>query len=582
MLILFIFENDFIFKCRIYTVLSLILKNIYSLKKHFHISYSGIRTVPNNVCDTEYAHNTALKIVTGILNYYLPLAVMYALYTKIFLEIKHRSKMEIGQRTSGTSMKFRRKDQNNDSYSGNEDSNEDQNSDAMFSSTSHGEKDRFIIQNKMVPRLILPHINNSHNRVADTDTDVLTANNTDDETGKTKVPLLRLTSHGGQQSGGDSSEQEETRFCYNYDEVVLDPTTEKVQRFYYEDNTPGLCVFVNNGINNRQNSDSEVQGNPPFSSIKPSSVTSALLDLKETCLTSSPPENDQQDEGDHYENHVHLNVPEMDDVKMHLTFPKEHHPVKNHHIKGSKVRPENGGPFYSPPPSFLAADEEGIQQQTQTAPPPLDKSRLICPSRGDTCPNSTRRSIRSTGSLKIINQNGKRNNQQTRSRSFNSKERKRANGNSYNASSRAQSPFKKLAINFKPRAFSKKRRKMSSSLAREIKAIRQLGVIMGAFTLCFFPYFVCFMVVAFCEDCVTPQLLVAVTWIGYLNSTLNPFLYPLCNAAFRRKFRKMLQFRGADKHDGRNTTYCLHKRVNTLATRQTSYPIHYDRNKLTR
>jgi len=30
------------------------------------------------------------------------------------------------------------------------------------------------------------------------------------------------------------------------------------------------------------------------------------------------------------------------------------------------------------------------------------------------------------------------------------------------------------------------------------------------------------------------------TWIGYLNSTLNPFLYPLCNAAFRQKFRRML------------------------------------------
>ena len=34
--------------------------------------------------------------------------------------------------------------------------------------------------------------------------------------------------------------------------------------------------------------------------------------------------------------------------------------------------------------------------------------------------------------------------------------------------------------------------------------------------------------------------MVVATWIGYLNSTLNPFLYPLCNAAFRQKFRRML------------------------------------------
>ena len=46
----------------------------------------GRRVVPPDVCDTEYATNTALKIVTSILNYYLPLALMYALYTKIFVE----------------------------------------------------------------------------------------------------------------------------------------------------------------------------------------------------------------------------------------------------------------------------------------------------------------------------------------------------------------------------------------------------------------------------------------------------------------------------------------------------------------
>ena len=50
------------------------------------IESCGHRVVPPNVCDTEYATNTALKIVTSILNYYLPLALMYALYTKIFVE----------------------------------------------------------------------------------------------------------------------------------------------------------------------------------------------------------------------------------------------------------------------------------------------------------------------------------------------------------------------------------------------------------------------------------------------------------------------------------------------------------------
>jgi hypothetical protein len=94
-----------------------------------------------------------------------------------------------------------------------------------------------------------------------------------------------------------------------------------------------------------------------------------------------------------------------------------------------------------------------------------------------------------------------------------------------------------------------RRRKPSLSLTKEIKAARQLGVIMGAFTLCFLPYFILFMVVSFCEGCIDVGTITAVTWVGYINSTLNPFLYPLCNAGFRRKFRKMFymktQFRRA-------------------------------------
>uniref|UniRef100_A0A1I8H4H3 Histamine H1 receptor n=1 Tax=Macrostomum lignano TaxID=282301 RepID=A0A1I8H4H3_9PLAT len=82
--------------------------------------------------------------------------------------------------------------------------------------------------------------------------------------------------------------------------------------------------------------------------------------------------------------------------------------------------------------------------------------------------------------------------------------------------------------------------KRSSSLKKDIKAVRQLGVIMGAFTACFLPYFVIFVVVAFCHDCISSDLMLALTWVGYANSTLNPALYPLCNQTFRRKFRSML------------------------------------------
>jgi len=75
---------------------------------------------------------------------------------------------------------------------------------------------------------------------------------------------------------------------------------------------------------------------------------------------------------------------------------------------------------------------------------------------------------------------------------------------------------------------------------KERKAARQLGVIMAAFIVCWLPYFIVFMVVAGCDDCVDATLFKVTLWLGYVNSTLNPVLYPLCNANFRRAFAKML------------------------------------------
>lgn len=77
-------------------------------------------------------------------------------------------------------------------------------------------------------------------------------------------------------------------------------------------------------------------------------------------------------------------------------------------------------------------------------------------------------------------------------------------------------------------------------LRRQRKAARQLGCIMAAFILCWIPYFVFFMVIAFCQRCCSEQVHMVTIWLGYLNSTLNPLIYPLCNDNFRKTFRKIL------------------------------------------
>lgn len=81
----------------------------------------------------------------------------------------------------------------------------------------------------------------------------------------------------------------------------------------------------------------------------------------------------------------------------------------------------------------------------------------------------------------------------------------------------------------------------SLRIHKEHKAARQLGFIIAAFLLCWIPYFIVFMVMAFCPECVHHDLHMFTIWLGYINSTLNPFIYPLCNGNFKRIFKSILK-----------------------------------------
>ncbi|XP_028293599.1 5-hydroxytryptamine receptor 1D [Gouania willdenowi] len=80
--------------------------------------------------------------------------------------------------------------------------------------------------------------------------------------------------------------------------------------------------------------------------------------------------------------------------------------------------------------------------------------------------------------------------------------------------------------------------------ARERKATKTLGIILGAFIVCWLPFFVDTLVMAMCEECwFDPVLFDIFTWLGYLNSLINPIIYTAFNDEFKQAFQKLIKFR---------------------------------------